>query len=68
MYGGGSTTCRRISVGESSEEWLMVGMTDEGGRDGVMNIQGEWWGFIGDSSMRWSELSSLVDSLFRASR
>ena len=24
MYGGGSTACRRISVGESSEEWLMM--------------------------------------------
>ena len=25
MYGGGRTANRRISVGESSEEWLIVG-------------------------------------------
>ena len=25
MYGGGRTADRRISVGESKEEWLMLG-------------------------------------------
>ena len=24
MYGGGNVACRKISVGESSEEWLMM--------------------------------------------
>ena len=27
MYGGGSTAARRISVGESSDEWLILATT-----------------------------------------
>ena len=29
MYGRGETACRRISVGESSDEWLIVGLMIE---------------------------------------
>ena len=37
MYGGGDVACRKISVRESSEEWLMmvqVGMSEVDGDSG----------------------------------
>ena len=54
MYGGGRTANRRISVGESSEEWLILGSavrTTE-----MMEWKWEYWGVccvVGVSKADW---------------
>ena len=54
MYGGGRTVDLRISVGESKEEWLMLGSTV----GTVKMVNGEWkyWrvcGVVGVSKADW---------------
>ena len=45
MYGGGRTADRRISVGESSEEWLMIGSTVK--TIGMVDWEWKYWGVGG---------------------
>ena len=42
MYGGGRTANRRISVGESSDEWLILGSTVRTIK--VMDREWKYWG------------------------
>ena len=46
MYGGGDAACRKISVGESSEEWLMIVQVWMSEVDG--ESEGDQWWFISD--------------------
>ena len=39
MYGRGDAACRRISVGESSKEWLIVAL--------VVRVRSGWGDFEG---------------------
>ena len=45
MYGGGRTADRRISVGESSEEWLILGSAV--GTVKMVDWKWECWGVCG---------------------
>ena len=45
MYGGGRTADRRISVGESSEEWLILGSAVRTVK--MMSWEREYWGVCG---------------------
>ena len=43
MYGGGDAACRRILVGELSEEWLMMIRVWESGVDGGFGGGQQWF-------------------------
>ena len=45
MYGSGRMVDRRISVGESKEEWLMLGSTV--GTIKMVNWEWKYWGVCG---------------------
>ena len=45
MYGGGDVACRKILVGDSSEEWLMIVVMCESRGDGGLGCE-KWGSFM----------------------